>query len=93
MTRSVLTLSVAALLVFAACEHPETALEKAPAATVADIARTQLTSGPSTDQFIEFSPDGRQIAFVSDRDGAQRLWRTPVQGGEATPLTAGQGAF
>jgi Tol biopolymer transport system component len=35
---------------------------------------TQLTRGLAWDQLPKFSPDGRQIAFVSDRNGITNLW-------------------
>ena len=39
---------------------------------------TRITSGAAFDFHPRFSPDGRQIAFISDRDGAQNIW-TMVQ--------------
>src|SRR5262249_58196803 len=33
------------------------------------------------------APDGRRIAFLSDRDGTQQLYRLPMRGGEAEKLT------
>jgi tricorn protease len=35
-----------------------------------------------------WSPDGRRLYFVSDRDGHENLWVRPLEGGEATRLTA-----
>ena len=43
----------------------------------------QLTHGPATNRYPLWSPDGRRIAFVSDRDGpAGRLtsWTIPARG-------------
>jgi Tol biopolymer transport system component/C-terminal processing protease CtpA/Prc len=34
-----------------------------------------------------WSPDGRSLIFVSDRDGAENLWQQPVDGGDPTQLT------
>ncbi|MCK7592636.1 amidohydrolase family protein [Pseudomarimonas salicorniae] len=41
---------------------------------------TRLTSGRVFDVQPRFSPDGRQVAFTSDRDGANNLWRIDVDG-------------
>jgi serine/threonine protein kinase len=35
---------------------------------------------------ITWTPDGRDIIFSSDRDGARRLWRISKEGGEPEPL-------
>jgi Tol biopolymer transport system component len=35
------------------------------------------------------SPDGRLIAFCSDRDGQQRVWLKDLAGGNEVPLTSG----
>jgi len=43
-----------------------------------EIAR--LTEGPWTDRFPRWSPDGRRIAFVSDRQGMPRIWLVNAQG-------------
>ena len=47
----------------------------------------QLTNGKSKDSNPRWSPDGKSIAFVSDRDGKQQLYLLPVDGGEARQLT------
>jgi len=35
------------------------------------------------------SPDGRAVAFVSERDGSSRIWLKQVESGSETPLTEG----
>jgi dipeptidyl aminopeptidase/acylaminoacyl peptidase len=35
-----------------------------------------------------WSPDGRQLAFVSTRDGGPQIWAIPAAGGEARKLTS-----
>lgn len=50
-----------------------------------------LTRGMAFDTQPRFSPDGRRIAFVSDRDGSENVWLKNVDGsGDAVPLTHGQ---
>lgn len=40
----------------------------------------RVTSGPAWDVQPRFSPDGRELAFTSDRDGGNNLWRIGVDG-------------
>ena len=47
-----------------------------------------LTAGLALDQAPVWSPDGGQIAFVSDRAGLAQVYLLPVDGGEARQLTA-----
>jgi dipeptidyl aminopeptidase/acylaminoacyl peptidase len=46
-----------------------------------------LTNTPGTNAQPTFSPDGKRIAFVSDRGGDRQIWVIPVDGGEAIQLT------
>ncbi|HET6582787.1 MAG TPA: amidohydrolase family protein [Nannocystaceae bacterium] len=48
---------------------------------------TSLTSGVSWDMQPRFSPNGKLVAFTSDRDGADNVWVVPVAGGAATQVT------
>jgi eukaryotic-like serine/threonine-protein kinase len=62
---------------------------------VLDIARgvrTRLTFGPIQNEFPVWSPDGKWIAFVSDRNGHSNLIRKPSDGsgGEETLFTGSQ---
>lgn len=49
-----------------------------------------LTSGLSWDQQPRWSPDGRHIAFVSDRDGSSNLWIMNADGSAARQLSRGR---
>jgi dipeptidyl aminopeptidase/acylaminoacyl peptidase len=51
-------------------------------------APRRLTSGTKVDAAPRFSPDGTQLAFVSDRDGEKKqLFVLPLQGGEPRRLS------
>jgi dipeptidyl aminopeptidase/acylaminoacyl peptidase len=47
----------------------------------------QLTDSPKHDRHPRWSPDGKWIAFESNRDGAFQIWLMPAKGGEARKLT------
>src|SRR4051812_42126559 len=49
----------------------------------------QLTAGVSRDVQPRWAPDGRWLAFLSDRaeEGKNQLYRLPLAGGEAERLT------
>jgi len=47
----------------------------------------QLTGGQQTDRMPRWSPDGRLLAFVSNRGGTDQVWLIPPDGGEAHLLT------
>jgi len=50
---------------------------------------TRRYAGSTT---LAFSPDGRSIAFTSNRGGPRAIWSVPTEGGEAAPLLAIEGA-
>lgn len=55
----------------------------------------QLTAGPKSDSNPRWSPDGKHLAFTSNREGKNQIWILPLAGGEARQLThqkAGAGA-
>lgn len=47
----------------------------------------RLTTAPGADNHPRWSPDGRTIAFTSDRGSSTQVWLLPIDGGEARPLT------
>ncbi len=47
----------------------------------------RLTHGASRDEWPKFSPDGRRIAFFSDRSGNKDLWIMDARGGKAQQVT------
>ena len=47
----------------------------------------QMTNGRSVDSGARWSPDGKTIAFTSDRAGKSQLYLLPADGGEARQLT------
>ncbi|MDA1330464.1 MAG: S9 family peptidase [Chloroflexi bacterium] len=62
--------------------------------TSSSLWRVQLDSGEArqlthgqTDVLAEWSPDGRQIAFLSGRSGKRQIYLMPIDGGEPRQLT------
>jgi len=47
----------------------------------------RLTRGDHRDGHPRFSPDGKTLAFLSDRDKGSAIWLLPLEGGEAKRLT------
>src|SRR5512138_93153 len=48
---------------------------------------TRMTSGTAWDCMPRWSPDGRTIAFISDRDGGDNLWLVNADGTGARKIT------
>jgi TolB protein len=72
-------------IVFASTQHrpaPDLYL-----ARVGSRAVTQLTTDPASDAMPAISPDGRMIAFASDRSGTWQVYVMPAAGGRAVALT------
>jgi Tol biopolymer transport system component len=46
-----------------------------------------VTTGPGFDSQPRYSPDGKMIAFVSDREGAENLWVASADGNAARALS------
>jgi len=51
-------------------------------------AAAKLAGTEASEDRPRWSPDGRQIAFVSTRGGSQQIWVIPAAGGEARQLTS-----
>ena len=47
----------------------------------------RLTTAPGADNHPRWSPDGKTIAFASNRGGSTQVWLLPLDGGEARQLT------
>jgi Tol biopolymer transport system component/imidazolonepropionase-like amidohydrolase len=54
---------------------------------VAGGAARAITSGPGWDSQPRFSPDGKTIAFTSDRGGIENIWLVGADGQNARALT------
>jgi eukaryotic-like serine/threonine-protein kinase len=63
-------------------EIPETG-----AASIA--AARQITSGNEKIEKLALSPDGRTLAYDSDRNGQADIWKIPAEGGTPAQLTRG----
>jgi len=57
-----------------------------------DHEARQFTRGTSSESSPKWSPDGRTVAFLSDRSGKGELWTIPAEGGEARQLTEMKGS-
>ncbi|MBW3535891.1 MAG: amidohydrolase, partial [Gemmatimonadetes bacterium] len=49
----------------------------------------QLTSGMAFDAQPRFSPDGRRVAFTSDRSGGQNIWIMALDGSDTVQVSEG----
>jgi TolB protein len=50
----------------------------------------KLTTNPSEDEDPAFSPDGKRIAFMRDRDGDSDIYKMNVKGTGLVQLTSDQ---
>jgi Tol biopolymer transport system component/imidazolonepropionase-like amidohydrolase len=60
---------------------------------VAGGAAQALTRGPAYDTHPRFSPDGRTIAFTSDRGGIENVWLMDANGGNPRAVTVEKDAY
>jgi TolB protein len=61
-----------------------------PTSGIASVIRAEpVTRGTQVIERFNVSPDGRWLAFDSDRGGTQQIYRVPLVGGEIEQLTAG----
>jgi len=52
----------------------------------------QITTSPGNDGLPVWSPDGRQLAYVSDADGSWAIYVVNLAGGSPTKVTQWDGA-
>lgn len=52
---------------------------------------TRLTTGMAYDMQPRFSPDGKKVAFISDRSGGDNVWIMSLDGADTTQVTQGNG--
>src|SRR5262245_47565160 len=50
----------------------------------------QITYSEKAESSPKWSPDGKYLAFLSNRDANQQIYRLSLSGGEAEPLTKGK---
>jgi serine/threonine protein kinase len=85
------TMSMAAILVVGTLWWLVHARASVPAARASsgltDRSLTRLTSGPGLQTDATFSPDGRFIAYASDRAGNFDIWVQSVSGGDPVQIT------
>jgi len=80
---SILTIGlILSLVVSSGCVEPEP-----PEPEVKVVEEKQLTTHTAWDEFSAWSPDGRKIAFVSDRTGNEDIWVMDSDGGNLRQLT------
>lgn len=53
----------------------------------------QWTNSAKSEHTPRWSPDGRTLAFLSDREDTTQIWLIPADGGEAVKLTTGKNAI
>jgi Tol biopolymer transport system component len=49
----------------------------------------QVTTDPAPDYHVKWSPDGKTLAFTSQRSGEPKIWLVPAAGGDPVMLETG----
>ena len=57
-------------------------------ATDPGAAPVRLTAGDKVDAEPRFSPDGKRLAFLSNRSGGFQIWTVGIAGGDPVPATS-----
>lgn len=66
-------------------------LDYKPRVRIMDLATstaTEITPAKKSERLPQWSPDGKKLAFLSNRGGKMQVYLMPAEGGDATPLTA-----
>jgi dipeptidyl aminopeptidase/acylaminoacyl peptidase len=58
--------------------------------TVATKELRQFTASSKSEDSPRWSPDGKKLAFLSDREDSRQIYTLTMDGGEALPLTKGK---
>jgi serine/threonine protein kinase/Tol biopolymer transport system component len=82
--------SALALLVLAAAAGWLILFRRPPQNPLANAHFTRLTDWEGVERDAAISPDGKFVAFVSDRDGPFDIWLAQLGGGEFVNLTHGK---
>ena len=85
-------LAVAAALIAAMATPTLRYLRQTPPPVPPESRLEIVTPATSQPESFALSPDGRQIVFAADSDGASRLWLRPLASTSAQPLAGTEGA-
>ncbi len=84
-SRAAVFTAVVLLALGSGCSKNNNSNPSGPGPTSGPAILTQLTSGPAFDVEPVWSPNGRTLAYTSDKSGVRTIWLLP-DSGEAAPL-------
>jgi len=74
-------------LAYIQLSYPKDWLPRIRILDIADGAVREITPFQKSERAPEWSPDGKTLAFLSNRDGKVQVYAASAQGGAALPLT------